>query len=113
MSQPRDIKVVLQNSEGKYLGGSAINWRFTEDRSKATVFDFFGHRVDELVALFREKLGFNLQPVPLPPEEVYETCDICQRLLMPRQVFFDGSHFLCADCNAQADARPQPKELAA
>ena len=109
----QDIKVVLQTPEGKYLSGSAIHWRFTEERASAIVFDLFAQRVNEQIAFFREQLGFSLQPVPLPVEEVYETCDACQCLLMPRQIFFDGRRFLCADCKAEADAEGQAERLAA
>lgn len=109
----QDIKVVLQSPEGKYLSGSAIDWRLTEDRASAVVFDLFGHRVLEQLALLREQVGFSLEPVLLPPKEVYETCDACQRLLMPRQIFFDGRQFLCFDCKARADAKRQPEPLAA
>src|SRR5690242_13586182 len=47
MAELADIKVVLQNPDGKYLAGSAINWWFTEDRFGAIVFDFWGQQVKE------------------------------------------------------------------
>jgi hypothetical protein len=103
MSGFQDIKVVLQSPEGKYLSGSAIDWRFTEDRAAAIVFNLFGHRVHEQLEVLRERIGCSLQPVPLPPEELFETCDACQSLLMPPQIFFDGRQFLCFDCKAEAD----------
>ena len=109
MRELRDIKVVLQNSEGKYLAGSAIDWHFTDDRSRATAFDFVTQHVHELVLLFRNRLGFDLHPVPLPPEEVYEACDDCQCLLTPRQIFFDGRQFLCPDCKAAVEAQPRQR----
>jgi hypothetical protein len=102
----QDIKVVLQTPEGKYLSGSAVAWRFTEDRARAIVFDLFGHRVQEQLALLREQLGFSLEPVCVPPREIYEACDACQRLLMPGQIFYDGQQFLCFSCKAKADAKP-------
>jgi hypothetical protein len=113
MRELQEIKVVLQNPEGKYLSGSASNWRLTEDRASAIVFDFFAQRVELLAARLSERLGFRLEPVRLPPQEVYETCDACQCLVMPRQVFFDGRHFLCLDCKAELDAKPQAVRLAA
>jgi hypothetical protein len=109
----QDIKVVLQTPEGKYFSGTAVSWCFTEDRASAIVFDLFGHRVQQQLAFFREQLGFNLEPVALPPKEVYETCDGCQWLLTPRQIFFDGCQFLCFDCKAEAEAKQQRKRLAA
>jgi len=113
MSGFQDIKVVLQTPDGKYLSGSALNWRFTEHRASAIVFDLFGQDMHQRAALLSERLGFRLQPVPLPPEEVYETCDVCQCLLVPRQVFFNGHQFLCPDCKAETDARSGPERLAA
>jgi hypothetical protein len=107
MSGFQDIKVVLQTDDGKYLSGSAINWRFTEERSSAIVFDLFAQRVHQRAAFLSECLGFRLQPVPLPPEEIYESCDLCQCLIMARQVFFNGRQFLCPDCKAQASVEPQ------
>ena len=101
------MKVVLQSPEGKYLSGSAVNWRFTEDRASAIVFDLFAQPGNEQLAVLSQRFGVRLQPVPLPPEEVNETCDSCHRLLMPRQIFFDGRRFLCFDCKAGADAQRQ------
>src|SRR5689334_15887603 len=88
--------------------GPAVSWCFTEDRASAIVFDLFGHRVQQQLAFFRERLGFSLEPVALPPKDVYETCDACQCLLSARQIFFDGRQFLCFDCKAEADAK-QPR----
>jgi hypothetical protein len=113
MREFQDIKVVLQTPEGKYLSGSAIEWTFTENRARAIVFDMFRQQVGQQLASFRERLGVNLQAVPLPPEEIYETCDACRCLLMPRQIFFNGRQFLCSDCKAEADAKAQPERLAA
>jgi hypothetical protein len=107
------VKVVLQSPEGKYLSGSAVNWRFTEDRASAIVFDLFAQPGNEQLAVLSQRFGSSLQAVPLPPEEVNETCDSCHCLLMPRQIFFDGRQFLCLDCNAEADAKQQSGRSAA
>jgi hypothetical protein len=98
MAELADIKVVLQNPDGKYLAGSAINWWFTEDRFGAIVFDFWGQQVKEQLTLLAELVGIPLNPVVVPPQDVYETCDSCQCLFTARQVFFDGRRFLCAEC---------------
>ena len=42
---------------------------------------------------------------PVPPEEIYETCDQCKDLFMPFMTFFDGKQFLCADCRKRASGR--------
>src|ERR1051326_3259442 len=42
--EPRDIKIVLRNPEGKYVAGSAAAWDLVEGRDRAIIFDFFAHQ---------------------------------------------------------------------
>ena len=98
--EPQDIKVVLRNPEGRYIAGSAINWDFVEDRRRAMIFDYVSHRVEEQLAVLRNSQGIVLEPEVVLPNEVYEACDRCNRLVMPFKTFFDGEKFLCPDCKA-------------
>ena len=87
--------------------------RLVEERSRAIVLDYFADRVEQKIAIIQENSGIVFRPVSLPPTEVYETCDGCKSLVMPRDAFFDGCQFLCPDCKADADAKPQAERLAA
>lgn len=106
MMESEDIKVVLRNSEGRYIAGSALDWVFVEDHRRAMVFDYISQRVEEQLAFLRKWHGLVLEAEPVPANEVYEACDCCHRLVMPFKVFFDGKNFLCPDCRAKAAARP-------
>jgi len=41
------VKVLIVNDDGQYLAGTATEWEFTEDRTRARVFDYVGDRVAE------------------------------------------------------------------
>ena len=49
--------------------------------------------------------GIALTAEPVPPEEIYETCDRCKDLFMPFMTFFDGKRFLCPDCRSRFSDR--------
>ena len=101
MMESESIKVVLRNSAGRYIAGNALNWGFVKDHRKAMVFDYVAHRVEEQLAFLRKWYGIVLEAEPLPANEVYETCDCCDRRMMPVKAFFDGKNFLCHDCRAK------------
>jgi hypothetical protein len=101
-----DIKVFIQNPEGKYLAGDAESWFFSEDRTRALVLNYKGDRVAEQLEGIRRSQGITLKSVPVPLAEVYETCDRCQELFMPSMILFDGKQFVCADCRSRAARRP-------
>ena len=92
------MKVRIRNSEGKYLAGKETGWGFSEDASKAIVFDYVAHHVAEQLEIIRESQGLHLEAVQVDPQEVLETCDGCKRLLSPFSVLYDGDAFLCHEC---------------
>jgi hypothetical protein len=112
MPESQDIKVVLRNAEGRFVAGSALNWGFVEDRTRALVFNYFSEQIEEQLALLRKTQGLVLQAEPVPAKEVYETCDCCRRLVTPFKVFFNGKKFLCHDCRAKAAAKPNLRHSA-
>jgi hypothetical protein len=110
-SQP-EIKVVIQNPEGKYLAGNAANWFFTDNRSSALIFDYHADRVQEQLDVILQQRGLALSAEPVPLSEIYESCDRCKELFMPSMITFDGKRFFCPDCRklvARARLRPTPK----
>jgi len=104
---PPDIKVFIRNSQGKYLAQDANGLFFTEDRSVAIVLNYQADRVVEQLEAIHESQGITLAADPVPPGEIYETCDRCKELFMPFMTFFDGKRFLCLDCRKLA--RPAKK----
>jgi hypothetical protein len=98
MNDREAVKVFIVNDDGQYLTGTATEWEFTDDRSKAMVFDYLGDRVAERIELVRKVHGRVWIAVKLDPREVYEFCDRCGRRMRAFKAFFDGQQFLCADC---------------
>ncbi len=96
------VKVLIVNDDGLYLSGTATNWEFTEDRTRARVFDYVGDRVAEQIELVRRAHGRVWIAVKLDPLEVYEFCDRCGCRMRAFRAFFDGHQFLCGDCKATA-----------
>ena len=92
----------VRNPRGKYLAQDVNGLFFTEDRSVALVFNYRGDAVAEQLEVIGRTYGVALAADPVPPEEIYETCDRCQDLFMPFMTFFDGKQFLCADCRRRA-----------
>ncbi len=103
-----DRKVFIRNPRGKYLAQDANGLFFTEDRSAALVFDYRGDAVAEQLDLIGKTYGIVLAADPVPPEEIYETCDRCKDLFMPFMTYFDGKQFLCADCRRRVAGRAAP-----
>jgi len=104
-NEPPDIKVFIRNAHGKYLAQDDNGLFFTEDRSAAMVFNYRGDSVPEQLETIQEIHGIALAADPVPPEEIYETCDRCKDLFMPFMTFFDGKQFLCAECRRRASTR--------
>ena len=104
MNDREAVKVLIVNEDGQYLSGSAIDWEFTEDRTKARVFDYQGDRVAELIQLVRKAHGTVWIAVKLDPQEVYEFCDRCGCRMRAFKAFYDGQQFLCEDCQHRASS---------
>jgi len=97
-NEPPDIRVFIRDARGKYLAQDTFGLFFTEDRSAALVFSYRSDSVAEQLELIGARHGLALAAEPVPPEEIYESCDRCRELFMPFMVFFDGRQFLCPDC---------------
>jgi len=98
MNDREAVKVLIVNDDGQYLAGTAMDWEFTDDRSRATVFDYFADQVAERIELVRRAHGRVWIAVRLDPREVYEFCDRCGRRMRALRTFFDGQQFLCHEC---------------
>ena len=101
-SEPPDIKVFIRDTRGKYLAEDANGLFFTEDRSAAIVLNYRADGVPEQLETIQQIHGMALVADPVPPEEIYETCDRCKELFMPFMTFFDGKQFLCAECRRRS-----------
>ena len=105
MTEPEAIKVLIVNEEGQYLAGTGRHWEFTEDRSRARVFDYLADHVMDQIQLVRNAHGMVWVAVRLDPSEAYEFCDRCGSRMVATKSFFTGKEFLCADCRMHtADA---------
>jgi hypothetical protein len=98
MNDREAVKVLIVNDDGLYLAGTATDWEYTDDRSKAAVFDYLGDRVAERIELIRKVHGRVWIAVKLDPREVYEFCDRCGCRIRAIRTFFDGQQFLCGEC---------------
>ncbi len=101
MSDLEAIKVLIVNQEGQYLTGTACEWEFTDDRTRAKVFDFRKDRVADQIEMVRRLHGKVWIAVRLDPREAYEFCDRCGSRALPVQTYFDGENFLCPDCHTR------------
>ncbi|HVM51510.1 MAG TPA: hypothetical protein VMU04_25990 [Candidatus Acidoferrum sp.] len=109
MNEGSAVKVLIVNDDGQYLSGTATEWEFTDDRTRAKVFDFVGDRVAEQIELVRRVHGRVWIAVKLDPLEIYEFCDRCGCRMRSFRAYYDGKQFLCADCrNAAPDAAGSP-----
>ena len=104
-SEVPDIRVFIRNADGKYLARNDDNLFFTDDRLAAIVLSYRADRVPEQLELIRKFQGVALVADPVPPHEIYETCDRCQELFPPFMTYFDGQQFLCPDCRKRPSRR--------
>jgi hypothetical protein len=100
--EPPDIKVFIRDARGKYLAQDGNGIFFTEDRSVALLFDYRSDAVADQLEAIGATQGIVLTADPVPPEEIYESCDRCRELFMPFMIVFDGRRFLCAECRRRA-----------
>ncbi len=92
------IKVLIVNDEGQYLAGTATYWEFTDDRTRARVFDYLGDHVAEQIELVRRVHGLVWIAVRLDPSEAFEFCDRCGARVVNIRAWFDGKNFFCSEC---------------
>lgn len=104
MSGAEAMKVLIVNQDGQYLAGTAREWEFTEDRTRAKVFDYIQDHVAEQINLVRKVHGMIWIAVRLDPRETYEFCDRCGSRTLPANAYFDGKQFLCRDCQRDTEA---------
>ena len=109
LSSAPDIKVFIQDADGKYLSGDSANWFFSEDSTRAIVLNYKADHVPEQLERLQETQRIVLKAVPVPLAEIYETCDRCQELFVPFMTFFDGKQFLCAECRSRTSRRAGTK----
>ncbi len=102
MNDRETVKVLIVNDDGQYLAGTAFDWEFTDDRSKARVFDYDADRVAERIELIRKAEGKVWIAVRVDPREIYEFCDRCGCRVRAFKMFYDGQQFLCAACKQAA-----------
>lgn len=100
-----DIKVRLCNSKGEYLTAAPSGWTFSNDCSKAFVFDYVGDRIEEYLESIARFRGIVLKAIPVDPKEFLEVCDRCHQAIAPALAFFDGRKFLCPGCLATRRTR--------
>lgn len=98
MNEAEAIKVLIVNEHGQYLAGTASHWEFTEDRLRARVFDYHNDQVTEQLQLVRKVYGIIWIAVKLEPSETHEFCDRCGTRMTALQAVFDGTEFLCQEC---------------
>jgi hypothetical protein len=98
----RDIKVVIRTPDGNFLRMGDPHWELTPLRERATVLDYLKHGVEAQLALIRKVYQTDLEAVPVPDEEVHETCDCCHQTIEPVSAFFDGAQFFCGSCRPSA-----------
>jgi hypothetical protein len=104
MNDAAVVKVLIVNEEGHYLAGTATHWEFTEDRTRARVFDYDRDHVAEQIRLVRKAHGTVWVAVRLDPSEAFEFCDWCGCRMTAWRAFFDGRQFLCPDCRKNVAA---------
>ena len=51
MNDHEAVKVLIVNDDGQYLAGTGTDWEFTDDRSRAAVFDYWADQVAERIEL--------------------------------------------------------------
>lgn len=95
---PMDIKVFIRNPRGDYLAEDDSGLFFSSDRTGALILNYRADQVEAQLENIQKTQGITLVPDPVPPEEIYETCDRCKELFLPFMTFFDGKTFLCPDC---------------
>ena len=101
-----DVRVHIVNAAGQFLASHGDELFFSDQRHGAVVLSYEADRVEEQLEALRRTQGIELGCVPVPLEEIYETCDGCHELFMPFMTVFDGQRFLCGECVQRFSRRP-------
>lgn len=101
------VKVLIVNEEGHYLAGTSTHWEFTDDRTRARVFNYVQDRVASILDLIKSTYGAVWIAVKLDPSEAYEFCDRCGARVVCQRAYFNGTQFLCAGCQNDRPAWPE------
>ncbi len=109
---PVDFKVFIRDSQGRYLAEDDFGLFFSYDRTRALILNYRADRVEAQLAAIRDSEGIALSADPVPPEEIYETCDGCKELFLPFMMCFDGKNFFCPDCRQRRSGRRPPAQQA-
>jgi len=95
------VKVFIRNLLGQYVSLDGEEWSFTDDRRKAYVFDYYEDDVVQQLIMAQRDHGTIWVAEPLDPNLRKETCDLCGRSMRTLEAHFDGTHFLCPDCQKE------------
>jgi hypothetical protein len=98
------IKVMLRSPDGRYLAGHRGAWTFADERKDAHVFDYVADRIPQQLEALEHQHGLVLTAVALDPRDRYEVCDCCGQQMMSLRAFFDGSQYLCPDCQQKSSS---------
>jgi hypothetical protein len=101
MSDNHSTQVFVRSPDGAYLRGAGAKWEFTRERIKATVFDYVRDRIAEQLEGIQKTHGLALVAVLVNAQEIHETCDSCEQIVVPSKAFFDGKQFLCGACKVE------------
>ena len=106
MNDREAVKVLIVNDDGQYLAGTATDWEFTDDRSKATVFDYLERPGggDASIWSARPTGGFG-SPLSWTRGKCMSFVTGADAGCGPSRLFFDGQQFLCGDCREDAFRR--------
>ena len=102
MDEAPPLKVLLANVHGEFLATEDGHWVFTDERTRAMVFDYIADTVPQKIEMVQRMYRLVLKAVPLDPGEFFEFCDGCNRISIPLDFFFDGIQFLCPNCRGGA-----------
>jgi len=99
MQATPSIPVYLRSPAGDYLARTEAGWEFVSDPSQAHVFDYHADEVPRQLATVQRELGLTLIAWPCDPSLIRETCDVCGNMMFPTSATYDGTRFLCPECN--------------
>jgi len=105
------MRVLIETLDGRYLAGDQGGWWFTEERSKARVFDFLTSSTAREWDALQKGQGIVLLALPVERREIYETCNRCGRMVKSLRALFDGKQFLCPECRSNLSSAHSRSEV--